>query len=207
MASVAGRPFLEILLSQLQRQGCTRVILSLGHLHEVIERHFCSGFRGMRVDYSVESTPLGTGGAIRLALTQTSQDDILVLNGDTFVQVNYAEMLNAHRMSGASLTIAVTLQQDISRYGAVILENRHIAGFREKGSSGAGWMNAGVYAISTKIPWPDNLPERFSFEHDFVAPAVIAIAPMAHLADGLFLDIGVPEDLDRAQELLAGIAV
>ena len=85
MAPVAGRPFLEILLTQLQRAGCARVVLSVGHLHSVIQDHFGASFHGMRVDYAIESVPLGTGGAIRLALQQANEESVLVLNGDTFL--------------------------------------------------------------------------------------------------------------------------
>ena len=86
MAPVAGRPFLEILLTQLQRAGCSHVVLSVGHLHSVIQDHFGASFRGMRVDYAIESVPLGTGGAVRLALQQAKEESVLVLNGDTFLQ-------------------------------------------------------------------------------------------------------------------------
>ena len=96
MALVAGRPFLEILLTQLQRAGCTRVVLSVGHLHSVIQDHFGASFLGMRVDYAIESVPLGTGGAIRLALKQIREESVLVLNGDTFLQADYADMMRFH---------------------------------------------------------------------------------------------------------------
>ena len=85
MASVAGRPFLEILLTQLRWSGCTRVLLSVGHQHSVIQDHFATAFGGMTIDYVIESVPLGTGGAIRLALAQAREDSVLVLNGDTFL--------------------------------------------------------------------------------------------------------------------------
>src|SRR5580693_8278643 len=74
MAPVAGRPFLEILLLQLRRAGFTRAILSVGYLHEVIQKHFGAQFQGLSIDYAIESQPLGTGGAIRLALTQAHDD-------------------------------------------------------------------------------------------------------------------------------------
>src|SRR5580658_4214980 len=84
MAPVAGRPFLEILLNQLHRSGCTRVLLAVGHRHSVIQDHFGASFHGIEIDYAVESVPLGTGGAIRLALAHAREESVLVLNGDTF---------------------------------------------------------------------------------------------------------------------------
>lgn len=199
MAPVAGRPFLEILLHQLQRAGCGRVVLSVGHLHSVIQDHFGSAFGGMRLDYSIESAPLGTGGAIRRALQQVNEIAALVLNGDTFLDADYATMLRFHAAEAARMTMAVTHRDDLARYGGVLVTDGRISGFQEKGRSGPGWINAGAYAIDTEMSWPANLPEKFSFETDFLAPEVSQLAPAAYEVDGFFLDIGVPEDLDRAQ--------
>jgi D-glycero-alpha-D-manno-heptose 1-phosphate guanylyltransferase len=215
MAPVAGRPFLEILLSQLHRAGCARVVLSVGHLHEVIEEHFGSGFRGMRIDYAIENAPLGTGGAIRAALEQAREDSVLVLNGDTFLDADYADLLRQHGEQRAPLTIAVTHCANLSRYGGVLLEGiavgknvagnigqanaLRVVGFEEKGRTGPGWINAGAYAIDKDLRWPANLPQKFSFETDVLADKISTLAPAAFPVNGFFLDIGVPEDLDRAQ--------
>jgi D-glycero-alpha-D-manno-heptose 1-phosphate guanylyltransferase len=203
MAPVAGRPFLEILLSQLRRAGCTRAILSVGHLHETIEHHFGAEFRGLRVDYAVESAPLGTGGAIRAALAQAREPSVLVLNGDTFLDADYAAMLRFHEQEGTPLTIAVTHCGDVARYGGVVIqgtrEGLRVSGFQEKGLAGPGWINAGAYALRKDLRWPAKLPEKFSFETDFLAPHIDSLAPAAFPVTGFFLDIGVPEDLDRAQ--------
>ena len=203
MAPVAGRPFLEILLGQLRRAGCARLVLSVGHLHETIENHFGAEFHGMRVDYAIESAPLGTGGAIRAALEQVSEESVLVLNGDTFLDADYALMLRLHEKESAPLTMAVTRSANLARYGGVVIrgtgEGLRVAGFQEKGRTGAGWINAGAYAMRKDLRWPADLPEKFSFETDFLAPHIDALAPAAFPVTGFFLDIGVPEDLDRAQ--------
>jgi D-glycero-alpha-D-manno-heptose 1-phosphate guanylyltransferase len=208
MAPVAGRPFLEILLGQLQRAGCARAVLSVGHLHQVIEDHFGAEFRGMRVDYAIENAPLGTGGAIRAALEQTREDSVLVLNGDTFLHADYPAMLRRHREPATPLTIAITHCADVARYGGVALEgedtNLRVTGFYEKGRTGAGWINAGVYALRTDLRWPEGLPQKFSFETDLLAAHIGSLAPAAFPVAGFFLDIGIPEDLDRAQTELAG---
>jgi D-glycero-alpha-D-manno-heptose 1-phosphate guanylyltransferase len=207
MAPVAGRPFLEILLSQLARAGCTRAILSVGHLHEVIENHFGAHFRGVEIKYAIEHTPLGTGGAIRNALGHATEQAVLVLNGDTFLNADYAAMLRVHAEQAATLTIAVTHCRDVARYGGVAVsgarDGMYITGFEEKGRAGAGWINAGAYAIDRNLAWPPALAEKFSFETDFLAPEIAGLAPAAYPVDGFFLDIGVPEDLDRAQTELA----
>ena len=207
MAPVAGKPFLEILLSQLQRAGCTRVILSVGYLHEVIENHFGAEFRGVAIHYAVEDAPLGTGGAIRAALREAQEKSVLVLNGDTFLDADYAAMLRFHSEQPVSLSMAVTHCANVGRYGGVTIdgsnEDMRVTGFQEKGRTGAGWINAGAYAIEREIAWPASLPERFSFETDFLVPEIATRATAAYAVNGFFLDIGIPEDLDRAQtELL-----
>src|SRR5580698_1551897 len=135
MAPVAGRPFLEILLTQLRRSGCTRVMISVGHQHTAIQDHFGASFHGMALDYVIESAPLGTGGAIRLALAEACEESVLVLNGDTFLDADYAAMLRSHTATGAAATLAVVHRDDVGRYGSVTIEDEHIVSFEEKGSS------------------------------------------------------------------------
>jgi D-glycero-alpha-D-manno-heptose 1-phosphate guanylyltransferase len=203
MAMVAGRPFLEILLLQLRKAGCTRVILSVGHLHEVIQNHFGASFQEMQVDYVVETSPLGTGGAIRLALAQAREEAVLAMNGDTFRQIDYAGMMRFHRAEGAAATVAVVHQPDIARYGGVVVEQNRVVAFVEKGRSGPGWINAGAYMLSKNIEWPAHIGEKFSIETDFFMHEVARLRPAAYETSGYFLDIGIPEDLDRAQSELA----
>jgi D-glycero-alpha-D-manno-heptose 1-phosphate guanylyltransferase len=203
MAPVAGRPFLEILLAQLNRSGCTRVLLSVGHQHTAIQDHFGASFHGMTLDYVIESAPLGTGGAIRLALGEAREESVLVLNGDTFLDADYAAMLRFHESEGATATLAVVHRDDVSRYGSVTIEDQHIVSFEEKGSSGPGFISAGTYVLARNLAWPSGLREKFSIERDFFVPEVARLRPAAFKVDGFFLDIGIPEDLDRAQTELA----
>jgi len=203
MAPVAGRPFLEILLSQLRRSGCTRVLLSVGHQHNVIQDHFGASFHGMPLDYVIESVPLGTGGATRLALAQAREESVLVLNGDTFLDADYAAMLRFHASQSAAVTLALVHRDDVSRYGSATIEGQRIVGFQEKGRSGSGYISAGTYVVARNLAWPPALPEKFSIEFDFFVPEVARLRPAAFKVDGFFLDIGIPEDLDRAQTELA----
>ncbi len=203
MARVGDRPFLEILLGQVKGAGCTRVLLSVGHLNAAIRSHFGASFREMPLDYVIEDLPLGTGGAIRKALTQAAEESVLVLNGDTFLEADYAAMMRFHEAERVSMTIAVTRQDNTARYGGVRVEGRRIVGFAEKGGTGSGWINAGAYVLPKAMEWPAALPGKFSFETDFLVPEVERLAPAAFEVDGFFLDIGVPADLDRAQRELA----
>jgi D-glycero-alpha-D-manno-heptose 1-phosphate guanylyltransferase len=205
MAPIAGRPFLEIVLTQLESAGCTRVLLAVGHLHTIIQDHFGATFNSMRIDYSVENSPLGTGGAVRLALEQATEESILVMNGDTFLQADYADMMLFHATEGAGVTIAVVPRPDISRYGSVVIEEKRVVAFEEKGRTGPGYISAGTYVLPRNLAWPPNLKKKFSIEYDFFAPEIARLRPAAYEIKGYFLDIGLPEDLDRAQTELASI--
>jgi D-glycero-alpha-D-manno-heptose 1-phosphate guanylyltransferase len=203
MAPIAGRPFLQILLNQLKEAGCTRVLLSVGHLHAVIRDYFGQSNGGMRIDYAIEEMPLGTGGAIRNALALAREDAVLVLNGDTFLEADYAAMMRFHRAEDAAMTMAVAWQDDVARYGGVVVSDRRVVGFQEKGRSGGGWINAGAYVLNRDFEWPANLEGSFSFEKQFLDARVSELRPAAFIVSGYFLDIGVPEDFDRAQTELA----
>jgi D-glycero-alpha-D-manno-heptose 1-phosphate guanylyltransferase len=208
MAPIAGRPFLALLLDQLIAAGCTRAILSVGYRRGAIIDAFQHNYRGLPLDYAVEERPLGTGGAIRLSLGRVTEQSTLVLNGDTFLDVDLASIAAFHDAMGRSMTMAVTRVADTARYGGVVLRDKVVSGFTEKsrmeaGEISAGWINAGVYMLKREFPWPQGLPEQFSFERDVLNAHLATLQPAAFRCEGYFLDIGVPEDLDRAQIELA----
>jgi D-glycero-alpha-D-manno-heptose 1-phosphate guanylyltransferase len=201
MAGVAGRPFLAWILDRLADAGFERVVLAVGYRHEAIRAHFGEVYRGVPLRYSVEDAPLGTGGAIRLAGDHVGHYPVFVLNGDTFLELDYRAMLAAHAGSGALMSVATCRVPDVGRYGALELVHGRIAAFREKGPAGPGVINAGTYLLSRGIVdmIPPGVP--FSFEQQLLGPRVGELRPAAYLAEGLFIDIGVPEDYARAQHL------
>jgi len=215
MAQVAGRPFLEILVDKLVDSGFRRIILSVGHLAQVISHHFGSEWRGVPIEYVVEVEPLGTGGAIRSSMERIKGLSAFVLNGDTWLDLDYSAMRDLHQRSQASITIALSRVPDTSRYGGVELRDQRVVRFIEKGqasteqSSAAisgptfpGWINGGVYVLATDFPWPADLPARFSFETAVLHPLLPLVNHAVYFSSGKFIDIGVPEDLDRAQSEL-----
>jgi D-glycero-alpha-D-manno-heptose 1-phosphate guanylyltransferase len=206
MAPVGQRPFLEIIRRQLQRSGYARVVISVGHLRESIINYFGTAFDGLSLTYAVEEAPLGTGGGIRKALSMAEEDAALVLNGDTFLDADYAAMMRFHTQAARPMTMAITQQENIARYGGVLTCGGLVTGFEEKGRSGPGWINAGAYILAGNLVWPAGLGEKFSFEMDFLAPQVANLAPAAFEVHGFFLDIGVPEDYDCAQTALEKLA-
>lgn len=203
MAPIGNKPFLEILLDRLVAGGCSRAILSVGYLHNVIQQHFGLSYKQMSLEYAIENEPLGTGGAIRKAITAAIEPNILVLNGDTLLDIDYLQFLQFHTGHDSELTIAAVEQENISRYGRLAIEGDRIVSFEEKTQNGGGWINGGVYALKASLIWPSDLPRRFSFESDFLMKDVARLRPLAFKCSGYFLDIGLPEDLDRAQYELA----
>jgi D-glycero-alpha-D-manno-heptose 1-phosphate guanylyltransferase len=203
MAPVAGRPFLAHVLDALVAAGFEAAVLAVGYRHAAIRDHFGHCYRGMPLRYSIESSPLGTGGAIRLAGMQTSADPVFVLNGDTYLALDYRAMYTAHLSAGARLSVAVCEVPDVGRYGSVEVEAGRLVGFREKGRSGPGLINAGTYLLAADLiaQIPEGQPH--AFEQELLVPQVATLRPLAFLTRGRFIDIGVPEDYARAQALFA----
>jgi len=206
MAPVAGRPFLEILLADLARNGFQRVILSLGFMAERITEHFGCDYAGMSLVPIVEDQPLGTGGGVRLAMEQLTSDHAYIFNGDTFLDLD-ASAVEA-RWSGSRRPIIVACSvPDTARYGRLLVEEEgrgRVVGFTEKGVAGPGLINAGCYVLprSELLGFPVGVP--FSLEQDFLVPLVQSGGVDAFITTGQFIDIGVPDDFHRAQTLLAG---
>ncbi len=200
MAPVYGKPFLCYVLDQLHYAGIGHVVLATGHLHEVINTYFRDGYRDMRITCSCESTPLFTGGAIVQAAQYIQSDHFIVLNGDTFFDVDLQQLWRTHISRNARLTIALRHVPDTGRYGAVTCEEDRIAAFREKADSlGAGYINGGIYAIDRTWLMKQDLPVKFSFEKELMQPFAGSEGFYGMRSDGYFIDIGIPDDYHRAQ--------
>lgn len=201
MAPIAGRPFLEYVLDSLLAQGMDRIVLAVCHKKECIMEHFGVSYRGAAVSYSEETTPLLTGGAIRKALEQCREDRVFILNGDTFFDVDLKMLREFSEMWDMPLVIAVKEMTDFSRYGTLDLaEDGTISGFAEKQPRAKGLINGGVYDIRRTAL--REYPEAFSFEDVYMPTAIKARKAGGVVFDGFFIDIGIPEDYARAQELL-----
>ena len=204
MAPVAGRPFLEILLISLARKGFSRVIVSLGYMADKVISHFGNHYAGMDLVYEVEQVPLGTGGAVRQAMTRCQSSGVFVFNGDTYLDLEVAQVQAHWDANGAPIIVAREVP-DTARYGGLQISAGRVTGFSEKGLSGPGLINAGCYVLS-----PDALDRfqpgyPFSLETDFLAPGVTAERFDLFVTQGAFIDIGVPDDYRRAQIELAGV--
>jgi D-glycero-alpha-D-manno-heptose 1-phosphate guanylyltransferase len=203
MAPVAGKPFLEILLQTLAQKGFKRVALSLGFLAHKVTEHFGVRFAGMDLHYVVEDQPLGTGGAVRLALASCLQDHVFVFNGDTFLDLEVHAVEAAWQADKRPIIVARHVP-DTARYGRLLTEAERVTGFAEKGASGPGLINAGCYVFARDQLDSFALHRNFSLETDYLVHAVQQTAFNAFVTKGLFIDIGVPEDYFKAQAMFSG---
>lgn len=206
LAPVAGRPFLAWVLDHLAASGIRRALLATGYLSGQIEAAVGDRWQDMQVDYSIEDAPLGTGGAVRQAAQRLQGDAVHVLNGDTFLRYAPAALEAAARAAELPTAVALAHVDDVSRYGAVVVEGGKIARFEEKGGRGAGLINAGSYFLDAEALASLPATGAFSLETAFLAPQAAAGRVAAFSATRDFIDIGVPDDYARAQTLFAGEA-
>ena len=199
MAPIAGRPFLEYVLDRLIAGGVRQIILSVGYQADIIISHFGNNYRSASVEYAIEDEPLGTGGAIALAMQNNTADPFLVLNGDTLLDMDYAEFMQWHDQQPTPVSMVLREVADVSRYGSVLVSGGRVTGFLEKGNEGPGLINAGVYIVQPGIFAAFGLSGRFAFEADFLQAHCNKLSPKAFLTHAYFIDIGIPEDYDRAQ--------
>jgi len=177
-------------------------VLSVGYLSDKVTAHYGSSFAGMDIVYSIEKEPLGTGGGIRLAMQQCQSYDVLVLNGDSFFDIDLVSFYNKHSDTVADFSLALRHVPNASRYGTLTLgEFDKIKAFKEKSThEKPGIINAGVYILSRDL-YIEETPEKknFSIEKDFFEKKIDNLNIYGFIYDGYFIDIGIPEDYKQAQ--------
>lgn len=202
MAAIGDKPFLELLLRQLASQGFREIVLCTGYRSADIESQLGDGSSlKLKIEYSHEATPMGTAGALKLAETLLRDStEFVAMNGDSFMELDFRRLVGAHQESGGIATLAAVRMQDQTRYGTVDVDpSGRIIGFREKTQQAAagGLVNAGVYVFSSRIF--DFIPAgQVSLEKD-VFPRILSEGFFAVEQNGIFIDIGTPEDFARAQ--------
>lgn len=207
MAPVNGRPFLDYIFAYLKHYSITHVVLSTGYLAQRVEEHYGTVFNGLRVSYAVEEVPLGTGGGIRLAMQSCSSRDILVLNGDSFFDVDLTLYEQQYTCSDASGALALRRVDNAARYGTITTgSGDRITAFKEKDQvSRPGLINGGVYILQRDV-FMAHTPEgkAFSIEKDFFETRLGNLRFCGFEHQGYFIDIGIPEDYRKAQDDFKG---
>jgi len=205
MAPVNDKPFISYVIKYLQQQGVTNFIFSLGYKSEVIEEYLQKEFPNLLYKTSIEDEPLGTGGAIKQALTIAEEKVALATNGDTLFIVNVNELLSLQTSKQADCTLSLKPMKNFDRYGVVDVDDTNaIKSFKEKQLYESGCINGGVYALDKESFLKENLPQKFSFEKNYLETYYDKRAMYGLVQDEYFIDIGIPEDYERAQVELKG---
>jgi D-glycero-alpha-D-manno-heptose 1-phosphate guanylyltransferase len=200
MAPINGKPFLEYQLDLLDRWGLKKVILSVGYMNETIRLHFGEEYKSLKLVYAVEEEPLGTGGAILNALQYVEGYAVFIFNGDTYFDVNLQRLDDFRKIKEADLCLAMRFEIDPARFGILEFDNNNrITHFYEK-SDGIeeGYINGGVYVVRKGYLLRFGLPEKFSFEVDFLQKYYQTEEFYGMRCFSYFRDIGVPADYQKA---------
>lgn len=199
MAVVKGKPFLYYILSDLVHKGATNIILAVGYKKKSIIDYFGNSFRGVPIIYSVEESPLLTGGAIKKALLNCKEDSVFIVNGDTLFDVDLNGMYSFHKNKNSSLTVASKRMLYYDRYGTLIIDNNgRIVNFLEKTYTEKGYINGGIYLLKKDI-LDSNSQDVFSFEKDFMEKKTDELDIFSYSSDGYFIDIGIEDDYKKVQ--------
>ncbi len=193
LAETVGKPFIHHVLEYLYRNGTSHVVLAVSYMHEKIISAVGNSFYGMTIDYSIEKEPLGTGGAIKQAMKKCREDFVFVLNGDTIFNADLRQMQKTARHGFAS--IALKHMDNADRRGIVETKDGIVTYFKEKEPGKSGTINGGIYLIDRTLQLSKK--KTFSFEYDFLEKNCSKLIPF--ISDGYFIDIGIPEDYEKAQ--------
>ena len=201
MADVNGKPFLSFMFDYLIKEGIQQVVLAVGYKADKIEDFYGDDYQRLKISYSLEEEPLGTGGAIAKANELIDGENVLVINGDTYFPIPLTIFFEKYEASTAEMAIALKEVPDTSRYGRVnISEEGQILGFEEKGKSGKGVINGGIYLFRKKLIEKYLDKGKFSFETEILQKQYQSGRFFGFPFDTYFMDIGIPEDYEQFQQ-------
>lgn len=202
MALIGEKPFMEYVVHELTRCGIDEIIFAVGYKGSMVEEYFGDGSRfGIRAHYAYEEALLGTAGAIKNAGQLVTEEVFFVLNADTFYQMDYSRLLRMQQEHALEMTLVLREVEDVSRYGAAVLDGVRLTGFNEKtGKAGAGTINGGVYLMNRSLL--DQIPEgKVSLEQEMIPRWLKEGRRLGGFVnDGYFIDIGIPEDYFKFQK-------
>ncbi len=200
LAPVNGKPFITYVIQYLQMQGIEKFIFALGYKSEAFNNFLSSFPENINYKLSIEHEPLGTGGAIKLSCSKASVNNILIANGDTLFKINMHELSDFHSTYSSDCTLSLKPMTNFNRYGVVEIDkNFSIKNFYEKRYYREGLINGGLYILNVDSFLKENLPEKFSFEKDYLEKLYSKRKMYGFIQDKYFIDIGIPEDYNRAQ--------
>lgn len=195
MADIKGKPFLDYILNDISKYDINKVILAVGYNKEYIKRHYKNYYNGLRIEYSEEDQPLGTGGAIKKALALCDEDSCFIINGDIYHNIDYKKMYDSYKIADADVYLALKPMKNIERFGTVDVDENRIIRFNEKKKVDKGLVNVGCYIFKKNVL--EKYPDVFSIEQDFFNKNINNVKNSYYLYDGYFTDIGIPLDYHK----------
>lgn len=206
MAPVAGKPFLHYLLHFLESRNARNIVLATGYMHQTIEAYFGNSFGKLNITYSQETEPLGTGGAIKKALSLCSSENVLVYNGDTLFLGIPSELVDFHKDTSSDISLFLKPMNLPERYGTVVLDEGLVTSFKEKNPDILhGLINTGVYCMRSDC-MKEITDSVFSFEQQILEPFSRDGRISGKISDAFFIDIGIPEDYEKANQSFGNLA-
>jgi len=206
LANILDRPFLTFLLDQLVSANIRNVVLCTGYMSDDVYEEMGNAYKSLTLTYSKENYPVGTGGALRLALPHLNSDPVLIMNGDSFVNIDLTVYLDWFLKKNCQASLLLTKVPETNNYGKVIVaEDDLLLTFEEKGSnSGPGWINAGVYILNKSLIETIPAGTPFSLEREFF-PKLANKELYGYRFEGKFIDIGTPETFALAEDFFLSI--
>ncbi len=191
---INDKVFLDFLIDNLKKYNINNIYLSISYNYEI----FLNYYKNTNLKYIIEETPMGTGGAIKMALQKINENNILILNGDTFFDINYNNLINKHLTNNYDITIATKSMNHPYRYGTIEVKDDNIIQFKEKCEIDVGIINCGIYVVNSRILNIFPSADKFSFEKDVLEKYTNQLKIIQQNSDGYFIDIGIPEDYQKA---------
>jgi D-glycero-alpha-D-manno-heptose 1-phosphate guanylyltransferase len=200
MAPINCRPFLDYVIQYLHKQGIQNFIFSVGYKADAIIEHIQTHHPDLKAEFTIETSPLGTGGAIHYACQNVNEDNVIIVNGDTLFEADLDGLVKLHISHHSACTLALKSMKDFERYGIVTLnEQDQITGFKEKQYYAEGLINGGIYALNIPSFLSKSFNDVFSFEKDYLEAHFSKGDFCGFISNAYFIDIGIPEDFERAQ--------
>jgi len=209
LSPIRNKPFIVYLLKQLANVGFNEVFLCVGYKGDLVADTIGTDFENLNVNYSFEKKPLGTGGALLNLLPSLNQQTqtLMVLNGDSYIDINFGEYVNWHFKNNIKASIVTTMVDNVGRYGRVLFNDQNaVVGFEEKNDKCKvpGWINAGVYLFPKTLLNQMSHYNSFSLEHKFL-PVLIKNKLYGYKCDNKFIDIGTPNSYEKTDSFFETI--
>lgn len=208
MAPIKGRPFLEWQMDYWIEQGIRNFILSVGYRYQDIQSHFADAYRSASIDYVIENTPLGTGGGLLMAIKKLDLNNpLLLLNGDTFFEINLKEFDEFAISRNAEWCFSMFSSRECDRYMSLQFDSNdgRLTGLKSDVENTERYVNGGVYWVNPKSlgKIKAEAGNCYSLENDLIPQMIIeGIRTYGFYGKGKFIDIGLPKDYLRAHKII-----